>query len=642
MPTTNYPDGTTLTSSAYTTAPNGGTIATFLHPIVMGMLGISYDVNSPLVRFAWPIGGAPFQDIADDICYVHCTLRDEPYDKIRDLTETTPGGPSAVNNTEIWNYTRVWNIRFVTYGPNAFDNLRAIRSGLMQNLFTQQLAEGNLFPVSELPEVIHAPELFNAQWWERADMNFDMYEWVTENISAQTILSAQVIVETADTSIPVGPIYPPPAIVDGGGFTGTGGLGTSLDGGTFGGVNVVTFVPVFADNFTPNANPLDPINWATLANNHEPSNPLQAVSGQCESTIISPNLVGYEIVVGPAVPANCYVNFALGTFGALRGNQSISAGFHIDTNPNNFIDGWWIDLLDNGDGTVTLDAFVQYGNGSAEFHVYLNPNYTPTPGDTFTFAAIGTVGYFFINDVQVAAVDCASVNPRLTGPAIAFIGATVALNYPTMSYFEMGQAALALAPVLIFDEPLYIDNFTPNANPLNPANWNNALVFPAQALNSQARPTGVNEFNGGAYIGQTIPARPGQWASVRVTAWTNDAAEIDVSVLGDEVTGNTGVFVDIVPGFFGLAVYFGNLNNPTLSLDLNTGYTPTVGDVLTVAVVGTQAFGFLNGNLMLSGSDPNIASLTGTRAPAFFIEPGPTSISNAAITNFRTGTCALA
>ena len=234
-----YPDGSTLVSSAYTPAPNGGTIGAFLHPILMGMIGAAYDVNSSLVRFSWPTAGAPFQDINDDIMYVSCLVRDENYDKIRELIEGPESGPIL----ETWHYTRVWTIRLVSYGPNSYDNLRAAASAIYQPYFTEQFALGQLFPVPEFAPPVRAPEQFNAQWWERADFRFDLYEWVTEMIERNTISSAEVIVITPDmmggNTIVADINLVAEAVLDGGAFDGSGGIGPDTDGGAFNGTGGV-------------------------------------------------------------------------------------------------------------------------------------------------------------------------------------------------------------------------------------------------------------------------------------------------------------------------------------------------------------------------------------------------------------------
>lgn len=185
-----YPNGQKLTSSALPVP----TINSALQQMTLGMLGMAVSPDSPYVRTAWPSQGAPFQEIQDDICYLECTLRDEPYTKLRNMV-LLPGGDVYIN--EQWNYTRDWLIHWCLYGPNAVDRARAINSALFQEYFREQLAAINLFPVSSYPNVVRAPELINGQWWERADFDAEMYEFVTETIQTNTVVSAAVLIEGA-------------------------------------------------------------------------------------------------------------------------------------------------------------------------------------------------------------------------------------------------------------------------------------------------------------------------------------------------------------------------------------------------------------------------------------------------------------
>jgi hypothetical protein len=225
-----YPDGSVLTSSAITQTQMGN----ILQPLVLGMLGLTVSPESPLVRISWPTEGAPSQLITDDICYLRFLLKDDPYDKIRERfnypSQATGfgqgpfggipfgGGGSGFGNVpfgdspygagatasqlnELWSYTRVWDIHFCAYGPNSFDNLRAVRSALYQDYFLEQLQLSQLFPMSEFREVMRVPELFDKQWWERSDFSCEMYEFVEETITRQTVISVEVVVEDAKGTI---------------------------------------------------------------------------------------------------------------------------------------------------------------------------------------------------------------------------------------------------------------------------------------------------------------------------------------------------------------------------------------------------------------------------------------------------------
>jgi hypothetical protein len=209
MSTTNYPDGTSLVSDALTLTEMNAII----QELTQGMLGQVVSPTASLVRISWPTEGAPFQEATDDVTYIRCILKDDPYDKIRDKFNWGPEGwgsgqfgkqppwggtlSGVPALTEQWNYTRVWEIHWVIYGPNSLDNSRAIRSALYQDYFTDLLALEQLFPMSEFPEAIRAPELIDAQWWERVDLKCEIYEFVTETIARQTVVSVENILAVA-------------------------------------------------------------------------------------------------------------------------------------------------------------------------------------------------------------------------------------------------------------------------------------------------------------------------------------------------------------------------------------------------------------------------------------------------------------
>lgn len=185
-----YPDGYTLTSTALTLDQ----INTLLQPMTLAMMGQDVDPNSGLVRIEWPSEGAPFATRNEDVCYLRCVPKDDPYNRIRDRSTISF---QNITLTEQWNYTRAWAVRWCFYGPNSLDFARVIRSSLYQDHFTQLLSQSQLFPVPDFPEVVRAPELKNGQWFERVDFEAEMYEFVTETINRQTVSSVEVIVETA-------------------------------------------------------------------------------------------------------------------------------------------------------------------------------------------------------------------------------------------------------------------------------------------------------------------------------------------------------------------------------------------------------------------------------------------------------------
>src|SRR5271157_5815598 len=185
-----YPDGSVLTSTALTLAQMNA----MLQPLVCGMIGIMNPDSTQLVLIQYPTQGAPFQDVRDDILYINCRPKDDPYDRIRDRANLpVPGNPILIE--EQWNYTRVWAVHFCLYGPNSLDRARAVRSAMYQDYYCEQLAASQLFPVPDAPPPVRVPEELNAQWFERCDFEVEMYEFVTETITRQTVKSVEVIVE---------------------------------------------------------------------------------------------------------------------------------------------------------------------------------------------------------------------------------------------------------------------------------------------------------------------------------------------------------------------------------------------------------------------------------------------------------------
>src|SRR5271156_6602067 len=75
-----YPDGSSLSSTALAVAD----INRVLQPITMSLIGLVANPTSSAVRLTWPPVGAPWQETDEDVTYVTCTPKDDPYDKIRD------------------------------------------------------------------------------------------------------------------------------------------------------------------------------------------------------------------------------------------------------------------------------------------------------------------------------------------------------------------------------------------------------------------------------------------------------------------------------------------------------------------------------------------------------------------------------
>lgn len=168
-----------------------------IQSITMVMLGFGnplFDSSAyAVVRTSWVQQGQPSQTIDEDVVYIRAIEVDDQYNRVRDVTYPDP-------LIELTQYTRVWEVHWTVYGPNSFDHARMIRSGLFTQAIHDQLAP-QLYLVTDPSAPLRVPELQDDQWWERVDFNARFNEFVTESRTSQSVVSTEVIVDTAAGTI---------------------------------------------------------------------------------------------------------------------------------------------------------------------------------------------------------------------------------------------------------------------------------------------------------------------------------------------------------------------------------------------------------------------------------------------------------
>jgi hypothetical protein len=187
MTVTQYPNGQQLISSAMAQTDMNKAIQLW----TCAALGIN-PPNYSLVRVDWQPEGQPFEDRDQDVCYLACTLQDNPYTLVRDRSYDASSVSGKV--AETWTYTRCWKVAWVLYGPNSFDRGRMLHSGLFMDYLTDLLAASQLFALTDPPEPGRAPEKINAQWFDRTDFHLLLYENVTETIQDNVVTSVEILV----------------------------------------------------------------------------------------------------------------------------------------------------------------------------------------------------------------------------------------------------------------------------------------------------------------------------------------------------------------------------------------------------------------------------------------------------------------
>jgi hypothetical protein len=153
------------------------------------LLGIDPEKDQSSVRISWPKDGSLGWKITDDIVFVRVTPDDDPYIQQRHVTyEPNPDGTLQ----KVAKYTRAHSIHWICYGPDSNEKAETIRNGLYQLETASSLAENNLFLVLSIPAPIRSPELFNGQWWERAELQVTYYEQVIRYTTVPSIQSVDV------------------------------------------------------------------------------------------------------------------------------------------------------------------------------------------------------------------------------------------------------------------------------------------------------------------------------------------------------------------------------------------------------------------------------------------------------------------
>lgn len=150
------------------------------------------------VRIGWQTEGQPAEKITDNVVYLRVVEVDDLYNRTRDEK-------LDVNNNKVVTYIRVWQLFIRTCGPNSFDNMRIIKSKLLDDQQTHDyLAGANLYLVTdtEAPRRLVLP-FPGGQWQETVDWEARFNERVKESTPVSTVLSTEVIVETKNRIIDI-------------------------------------------------------------------------------------------------------------------------------------------------------------------------------------------------------------------------------------------------------------------------------------------------------------------------------------------------------------------------------------------------------------------------------------------------------
>jgi hypothetical protein len=118
------------------------------------------------VRDVWPADGAPAWKRDEDVVFLRLVEEDDAVNRPLDTVYRQEGDGLVKTSSRI----RVWRLDIVAYGPNSYDRLALIRKRLLDQDVAAFLKAAGMHIVPDMPAPRRVPEIFNANWWERADM----------------------------------------------------------------------------------------------------------------------------------------------------------------------------------------------------------------------------------------------------------------------------------------------------------------------------------------------------------------------------------------------------------------------------------------------------------------------------------------
>lgn len=154
------------------------------------------------VRFPWGSNlsyvnnsSSPMWNKDEDICIIYVLPYDDLYNRQRNISYEDMGEKDLLSVTT---QTDVHLIRFVNYGPLAYEYARDIRNNIFKPEILEMLNTNYLFPTGELKAIQRVPELINNEWWNRADFEIVVNDFVRLEDTIKTIEKITVDINKED------------------------------------------------------------------------------------------------------------------------------------------------------------------------------------------------------------------------------------------------------------------------------------------------------------------------------------------------------------------------------------------------------------------------------------------------------------
>lgn len=141
----------------------------------MTYLILKNAIKDPDIRLTYPLDKPPECDAEQNIIFLRLLEQESEYSQQLDTSYITIANTLVKHTTR----TRVWEVQFAVYGPQAHTNITQIKDGVFRQDVKQLLSANNVFLVPDMPYSRRITEQTVAANLNRWDISLSFNELYT-------------------------------------------------------------------------------------------------------------------------------------------------------------------------------------------------------------------------------------------------------------------------------------------------------------------------------------------------------------------------------------------------------------------------------------------------------------------------------
>jgi hypothetical protein len=164
-----------------------------IYDITVAALSLDTDTQYVVPLYATEsVGG--LEDPFTDCVYFSVQFDDDQINRQIDVVYEENSNSSLT--TRIQKYVRVLRIDWQFYGSDALERSDTLRIRLFDDDIKELFKAQNISLITDVPEPVFVPEMFNQQVYRRYDMTARFNQLVIQETTIDAVASADVVIET--------------------------------------------------------------------------------------------------------------------------------------------------------------------------------------------------------------------------------------------------------------------------------------------------------------------------------------------------------------------------------------------------------------------------------------------------------------